>query len=288
MTRAEVARPSPRGSDAPPLPQPGWPARLARALGYNPGVRVRRHQVSLPGPAGVRPLRLAYASDFHAGPTTHPAVQAAACAALASARPDLLLLGGDFICHRPGEVDELAPMLGAVPAPLGRYAVLGNHDRAAAGHIVGRLERAGIEVLINRNVRLPPPFDHVWLCGLDDFWRGRPDAGAALGTADGTRIVLMHQPSGLLDLRGHRFELALCGHTHGGQIALPGGGPIIVPYGPLSRRYCRGHYRLEHGPELLVSVGIGCVILPFRTFADPEILVCEVHAGAGAGDQKTV
>ena len=91
------------------------------------------------------------------------------------------------------------------------------------------LTTAGMDVLINRNVRLPPPFDRVWICGLDDHPGGTPNADAALASAAGVRVVLMHSPSNLLDLGRRRFDLALCGHTHGGQIALPGGIPLVVP-----------------------------------------------------------
>jgi predicted MPP superfamily phosphohydrolase len=84
----------------------------------------------------------------------------------------------------------------------------------------------------------------------------------------------MHAPSGLLDLGEERFDLALCGHTHGGQLALPGGIPIVVPQGPLSRRYARGRFPVGDAGTLVVSVGLGCVVLPLRTFADPEIVIC--------------
>jgi len=254
----------------------GWPVRLARALGIRPEVRTVRHAIDLGADArGTPPLRIAYASDFHAGPTTDASVLRAACAELRAAAPDLLLLGGDFVTGRPTEIDWLADELGSISAPLGRFAVLGNHDIwSDAGYVVDRLEAAGIQVLVNGNVRLSPPFDRVWVCGLDDHWSGRPDADAALKGADGLRVVLMHAPSGLLDLGTERFELAMCGHTHGGQLALPGGVPIVVPQGPLSRRYARGRFRIGEAATLVVSVGLGCVVLPLRTFADPEIVVC--------------
>jgi predicted MPP superfamily phosphohydrolase len=90
----------------------------------------------------------------------------------------------------------------------------------------------------------------------------------------------MHAPSGLLDLGGERFEVALCGHTHGGQIALPGGTPLLVPHGALSRRYARGQFRLAPGQTLVVSVGVGCVVLPLRLFAPPEVVVCRLTASS--------
>jgi predicted MPP superfamily phosphohydrolase len=256
----------------------GWAARLGCALGMPISPRVRRHAVELPdGPPADRPLRIAFASDFHAGPTTHPALLAAACAALHDARPDLLLLGGDFVGADAAAVDALTPLLGQVAAPLGRFAVLGNHDWwSSPGPIVNALTRAGVDVLINRNVRLAPPFDRVWICGLDDHSAGAPDAEAALHGAAGIRVVLMHSPSNLLDLGRRRFDLALCGHTHGGQMALPGGIPLVVAEGLLSRKYSRGRYDLDSGGVLIVSVGLGCTLLPFRTFAHPEIMVCDV------------
>jgi predicted MPP superfamily phosphohydrolase len=254
----------------------GWPVRLARAIGIRPEVRTLHHAVHLGmGSDGMPPLRIAYASDFHAGPTTDASVLRAACANLRAAAADLLLLGGDFVTGRPTELEWLAGELGAIPAPLGRFAVLGNHDRwSDARYVIERLEAAGIRVLMNANVRLAPPFDRVWVCGLDDHWSGRPNAAAAVRGADGVRVVLMHAPSGLLDLGAERFDLALCGHTHGGQLALPGGIPIIVPQGPLSRRYARGRFPIGDGGTLVVSVGLGCVVLPLRTFADPEIVIC--------------
>ena len=108
--------------------------------------------------------------------------------------------------------------------------MLGNHDWLAdPQYIVRRLEEQGIEVLTNRNARLDPPFDQVWICGLDDHWYGRPHADLTFAGAEGARIVLMQSLSGLLDIGEHRFDLALCGHTHGGQIALPGGRPGDPP-----------------------------------------------------------
>jgi len=261
------------------LYQGGWPVRVARALGVRPTVRIVQHTVSLGAAcADMPPLRVAYASDFHAGPTTDRTVLASACERLREASPDLLLLGGDFVTGRSEHIEWLAPEIGRIPARLGRFAVLGNHDRwSGAAPIVEALEGAGITVLLNANVRLPPPFDPVWVCGLDDHGTGWPDAAAAMRGADGTRIVLMHSPSGLLDLGGQRFEVAFCGHTHGGQLALPGGIAVMVPEGKLSRRYARGRFAVGESSTLLVSVGLGCVVLPLRTFADPEVLLCTLH-----------
>jgi predicted MPP superfamily phosphohydrolase len=256
----------------------GWPFRLSRALGLRPTVATTRHDIVVEHGSDATPtLKLAYASDFHAGPTSDPALLRAACQALRAEAPDVLLLGGDFVTLAPEAADSLIDELGTVPAPLGRFAVLGNHDWwSDAQRIVRRLEAAGIQVLINRNLQLEPPFDRISICGIDDHWCGNPDSAAAFAGAEDIRILLMHSPSGLLDLNQERFDLALCGHTHGGQIALPGGRAILVPHGELSRKYSRGRFELAEGGTLIVSVGVGCVLLPFRLFAKPEIVVCRL------------
>jgi uncharacterized protein len=243
-------------------------------------VRVVEYTVELSGAArDSPPLTAAFASDFHAGPTTDPEVLRRACTALRAAQPDVLLLGGDFVSLDLRQIDWLAPLLGSIPAPLGRLAVLGNHDRwNGADHIVGALEAAGIEVLTNRNRRLAPPFDNIWVCGLDDFVSGIPDARTAFAGAQGARVVLMHAPANLLNLRDERFDAAFCGHTHGGQIAWPSGAPITVAPGPLSRAYNRGRFRMGHGGTLVVSVGLGCSTLPLRLNSAPEVIVCRLGA----------
>jgi predicted MPP superfamily phosphohydrolase len=264
----------------------GWPARLSHRLGIRAVPRLVRYTIeihSLPGQAA--PLTLAFASDFHAGLTTDPELLRSACAALEAAKADVLLLGGDFVSLDARQIEWLAPLIGRIPAPLGRFAVLGNHDYwNGADHVARFLERAGVEVLTNRNRRLPPPFQHTWICGIDDFLSGEPDASAAFAGADGTRIVLMHAPANLLNLQGQRFDLAICGHTHGGQIALPGGAPIHVAKGPLSRTYSRGRFLLKDGGTLIVSVGLGCSTVPIRANSDPEVILCTISSASARSE----
>ncbi|HUF26053.1 MAG TPA: metallophosphoesterase [Gemmatimonadaceae bacterium] len=262
----------------------GWGAVLAYGIGLHGSMRVDRFRLALPGRGGTRPpLRLVFASDFHAGPTTDPRLIARACTLIEQERPDLLLLGGDLVSFRAAYVEPLAERLGSLRPPLGTFAVLGNHDLVTdVSSFVERLERRGIEVLVNENVRLAPPFDDVWVCGFDDATRGRPDAERAFAGATGTRIVLAHAPATLAAIGAARFELMLAGHTHGGQVALPGGRPLYLPRGPYNRAYARGRFAVGAGGRatLLVSRGIGCSNLPIRLFADPDILVCELCTGA--------
>lgn len=258
--------------------RPGhWAASLAYALGLQGRLQVTSSTIETGRSARrERPLRVAFASDFHAGATTDSRLLADACEALAALEPDVLLLGGDFVSVRAAYMERLAPLLADIRAPFGKFAVLGNHDlRANRTDVVNALEHAGVALIANLSVPLGGPFDDVTISGLDDPTRGQPRADWSAGEADRTRIVLMHSPDGLHAIGERPFDLAVCGHTHGGQIALPNGKPLVVPSGTLSRRFCRGLFRLgAHGPTLLVSRGVGCSTLPVRMYAAPEVHLC--------------
>lgn len=255
--------------------RPGdWAARAFYAAGLQTGrpIDIDRHLIPI-SHAAARPLRVAFASDFHAGPTTSKKILKAACAALESLDADVLLLGGDFVTVRAADIDDLAPLLAEVHAPLGKFAVLGNHDlRANSTALKKALGRAGVRMLINETVQLPPPYDHVTIAGLDDPIRGSP-RGEILDEASEVRIVLMHAPDGLLAIGDRDFDLALCGHTHGGQISAPGGVMPYLPYGKLSRKYPVGLFRL--GPTgkraMLVSRGVGCSTIPVRVGSPSQV-----------------
>lgn len=251
----------------------GWAAHITYRLGLQGSLRIGRHEFSLGRDADRRPINVAFAVDFHAGSSTDERLLATACDMLERLRPDLLLLGGDFVAFQAHEIRDLARRLRRIKAPLGKFAVLGNHDIAAGTDgVAEQLESAGVKVLRNESVRLPAPHDDVELVGLDDPIFGHPEAPASAGGLH--RLILMHAPDGLLALQSSPFAVALCGHTHGGQVALPGGTPIIVPRGRLSRRYSRGVYDLADGGKLLVSRGVGCAAIPVRLFSPPELHLC--------------
>lgn len=266
--------------------RPGdWAARASRALGLQGRLRQRNTTLSLARRRGdAPPLRIAFASDFHAGATTHDRTLAEACRALAALEPDVLLLGGDFVSVRASYMQRLTPFLAAIHAPLGKFAVLGNHDvRANQTLVAAGLREAGVRLLMNENVRLPAPHDDVWICGLDDPTTGRAVADEALADAAGVRVVLMHSPDGLLELGLREFDIALCGHTHGGQVTTPSGRAILLPNDKLSRQYLAGEFDLPGGHgTMLVSRGVGCSTMPVRLFATPEIHLVRLQGRAAA------
>ena len=265
----------------------GWPSRIARPLGLQGTVRVTGHDVALAaGHPEMPPLRVGFVSDLHAGPGTHPRTIHDALGMLAEFRPDLLLLGGDFVAFHARHLDSVLEPLARVPAPLGKLAVVGNHDLMADDvYILDRLASVGVRTLVNENVRLAPPYERVWVCGLDNTEQGVPDGMRALARAEGVRIVLMHSPDGLTALGEQDFAIAFCGHVHGGQFVLPGGKSLISFKGPLSRRYLYGGVFELGGPGrrvLVVSRGIGQGSLPLRYRADPEGHLCTIRFGIEA------
>lgn len=262
----------------------GWPAVLTRAIGLQGELQVSEHVFRIPrARPDATPLRVAYVSDFHAGPTVHPKLMAGVLAALQTMDADLLLLGGDFISFHARYVNQLIDGLERIEAPLGKYAVLGNHDLLGDDqYIVRRLSDAGVTTLVNANVRLPAPFDDIWICGLDDWDEGEPDAERAFRGVDGTSIVLAHQPDALLTIGDRPFDIAFFGHVHGGQFLRDDRRPIIRHRGPVSKLYMHGgvfHAGANDAP-VLVSRGIGTSTLPARRHADPEVHCCTLASRA--------
>ena len=259
----------------------GWPSWLAKPLGLQGRLHLTTHRLTIANDGSpIPPLRIAFASDLHGGPGTHPATIRSACRLLAESQPQLLLLGGDFVSFHARHVEGVLEAIDQIDAPLGRFAVLGNHDLIADdAWLVRRLETIGVRTLVNENVRLVAPYDRLWLCGLDNTEQGTPDGRRALTGADGVRLILMHSPDGLTALGSASFAVAFTGHVHGGQFMLPGGSSLIGVKGPLSQRYLDGGvFELGNPGQriLLVSRGIGQGSLPMRFRADPEVHVCDL------------
>jgi len=242
-----------------------------------------RHRVDVAGwPAGLTPIRVAFVSDLHAGPTTHPSLFDEAFAQLAAAGADLVLLGGDYVFLHAHYIEEISRRLRGLRAPLGIYAVMGNHDLWADDAAIARaLEQGGARVLVNERVEVA---HGVALFGMDDPWTGTPPPARLFEDDDRARILLVHAPEAMMLLGDQPFDVAICGHTHGGHVALPGAVPILVP-GPLSRRYAHGRHDVGAGRTLIVSRGIGSSEVALRTFADPDIVVVDLGISSSQHDE---
>ena len=259
-----------------------WAARAAWTLGLQSGrpIAVARESIAVPRAADAPTLRIAFAADFHAGATTDERVLRAACDAIDALEPDVLLLGGDFVSVRANDIHVLAPLLATIRAPLGKFGVFGNHDLRANRPVVAEaLREAGVRVLVNETLRLPAPHDDVTIIGFDDPIRGAPN-GELLAGVNGVRVLLMHAPDGLLAAGDEAFDLALCGHTHGGQIVMPGAVVPYLPHGELSRTYPGGRYSVGEGERrtLIVSRGVGCSPVPVRLLCGAEVHLITLSA----------
>jgi predicted MPP superfamily phosphohydrolase len=248
----------------------GWPGRALELIPGGTNVREVRHALDL-GRGGRDPLQLAFASDLHIGPLTSPRLLENAFTALAAFRPDVLVLGGDYVSLEvtAAKAETLRRLVASVPAPT-KLAVLGNHDLWTDETVVERaLVAGGARVLVNGSVQLPAPHEDVAIVGLDEPWSGAPDPERAFaGVTAPVRIAVAHAPEGQPFIAGRGAALMLCGHTHGGQVALPSG-PVVV-HGPLGRKYPSGLHEVG-GLRLYVSRGIGNVDLPLRLYAPPEV-----------------
>lgn len=288
------------------LPRVGVPGRLAhralRLLPLLPGLRwyaahraprrLRLERIALPLsnlPAGLVGLRIGFLSDIHHDRDRPLALLARGVALLRAARPDLVLLGGDYVVGRARGFAPCARLLGELRAPLGVHGILGNHDHwGDPDALTAELTAAGVSVLRNEARRMVAPGGGpFWLVGLDTAFRGQADPVAALANVpDGAfRILLLHEPDSADNLarRGVRAELLLAGHTHGGQVALPPFGPLVLP--PLARRYLRGRYATPAGP-LYVSRGIGALPPFIRLNAAPEVALLTLVPAVGRGGSQ--
>lgn len=262
------------------------------------GLAVRRYRLSPAGwPETGTPLRIAAIADIHACEPWMPARRIAAIVARTNAlKPDITVLLGDYITG-PFPSEPLAPevwggALAKLEAPLGVYAILGNHDWWDDVEGTRRaLSDNGIRVMENdaTTIRRADGGD-FWLAGLGDqlahrLGRGRYEGVhdvegtlAKIGDDGAPAILLAHEPDIFSAVPG-RFSLTLSGHTHGGQVSLPVLGRPVMPSGA-SGRYAYGHYTAGDR-HLVVSGGLGCSSLPVRLGVPPEIVMIEV-GGAGA------
>jgi predicted MPP superfamily phosphohydrolase len=166
---------------------------------------------------------------------------------------------------------------------MGVYAVLGNHDWWFDGKRVREaLESAQIPVLEDRSTEIMRGRCRLRLAGVSDFWEGAHDVEAALRDVPKIEpvIVLTHNPD-IFPAIPPWVALTIAGHTHGGQVYIPGLGRPIVPskYG---QRYALGHI-VEEGRHLFVSPGLGTSILPVRFLVPPEISIVRISGIAASG-----
>ncbi|MGB3330837.1 MAG: metallophosphoesterase [Thermomicrobiales bacterium] len=255
-------------------------AFLARyVFPYRP--RVNHQAFVLPrNHANLAGLRIAFVSDTHVGPTFTSEHLRAIVRDLRREKPDILLLGGDYVSQSPYFIDEIAPVIAdiATTPRFGTWGIVGNHD---VSNVRSRVERmltdAGVDVLVNRAVAVETDRGPLWLVGIDDLLLGRPDLAAAFAgvPADAASICLWHEPDAAERVAPYVPFLMLSGHTHGGQVRLPGLGPLALP--KAGKRYASGRYELGD-MTLFVSNGVGLYRPPVRLGTPPELVMIHLVA----------
>ena len=265
----------------------GWSAWFAPRR-----VRLRRRTLVLPRwPAELTGLRVAVMSDLHTGaPHVDAAKVARLVARINRARPDLVVLLGDYVdptvpFATPVAPDAVAAALGRLRAPRGVVAVLGNHDWVHTGPAMARrLRAAGVTVVENDAVAVD---ERLWVAGVGPEGERVADPAAALARVPGDAAVLLlsHHPDTFVRVPD-RVALTLSGHTHGGQVALPGLGGRQIP-SRFGDRFAAGHV-VERGRHLFVSVGVGTSRFPIRLLAPPEIVVLRLQARRGTRGCKAM
>ncbi len=229
---------------------------------------VEHNTIALPGlPDELCGFTILHITDLHID--LDPAHGPAILELTAPLQYDLCVLTGDFqnaFDATTEAIQLLRPLLDSIRTPA--YAVPGNHDTT---ELICRLEEAGLPFLLNENVSIRHNGATFRLCGIDDpiYFRGHDLAKARKGVEAGqTTLLLSHVPTTADAAAQLGYDIQLSGHTHGGQLCLPGGFPIAKGSTPRSR--VKGPWRAGN-LQGYTSRGVGASHIPARLFCPPEI-----------------
>ncbi len=239
------------------------------------GFLYERHRIgvtraTLPGsgqPIALDGLRVVMLTDLHLSPTVpREDIEVAVQLAMAE-QGDLVILGGDYVSFMDrGYMQPCADLLAPLTAPHGIFAVLGNHDDDV--EMPRLLERQGIEVLKDARTTVTIKHERLDLIGIRFWTRATVDIARLLRGATGTSVLLAHDPRRLQQAAALNIPLMLSGHTHGGQIVLPGIGALAAKKFPVAQGMAR-----RENTTVFVSRGIGTIWVPVRINCPPEIAV---------------
>ena len=239
-------------------------------------IQVVRASVPVSGlPPALDGLRVGLITDLHHSEMVPAADVVRAASLMMAEQPDLIMLGGDYVTW--GDRTYVAPCaeaLAGLRAPFGVFAVLGNHDddRDMPAALVSK----GFEVLRDARTKVTVRGEILSLVGVR-YWtqRGR-DIARVLKGAEGTVMLLAHNPRRLAEAAALDIPLVLSGHTHGGQVVLPVIGAVAARRFPVIAGL--GHQR---NSSIFVSRGVGTVYVPYRLNCPPDVSVLTLRANNG-------
>lgn len=240
-------------------------------------------------PEAFEGFRIVQMSDIHFGPYMNQPELERALRLAQEFRPDLVALTGDFVSHQWHRGNGVEGARNAEPCadvfarctevPI--IAVLGNHDHWNNADIVAAaLRERGIRVLRNQAQALERGSQKLWVAGIDDALEGKADLSRSIATvpsSDAT-ILLAHEPDFADYAATFPIDLQLSGHSHGGQVRVPGIGPIVLP--PMARKYHTGLNRVG-GLQVYTSRGLGVINPPVRLNCPPEVTLITLRKDTG-------
>ncbi|MGL4914067.1 MAG: metallophosphoesterase [Romboutsia sp.] len=195
---------------------------------------------------------------------------------------DIVVFTGDLIDKTSAyeDRDKISSVLSNINAKIGKYAVWGNHDYGGGGHAYYEriMVGSGFKVLKNETVRVPMYNNkYISISGLDEAMFGEPNSKSIIKKINKTdfNLLLLHEPDLISQFNNSNINLALAGHSHGGQVALPFLGAIITP--PIAKEYTKGFYDIDNDMKLYVNSGIGNTRLPYRFMNIPQISVFDIN-----------
>jgi hypothetical protein len=225
-------------------------------------------------------MRIIHVSDIHDGFFFGPSRLRELIASIAEIPKDIIVATGDYVAdlRNSEQVEAFWSLFREMEAPRGVFSVLGNHDHWNFQETALQCLAESGQDLYRKSVCLEHGGERLWLVGASDLW-----AAAASQPIDDLlseipekdcRLVLAHNPDSADTVSTQRVDLFLSGHTHGGQIRIPGLGALVLPVE--NRRYVSGLVRSKRGERVFISQGIGCTGLPLRFAAPPEIPILEL------------
>ena len=242
-------------------------------------LQVTKQDLGVPGwPDKLSGIRVGFITDLHRSGTVSHEMVAAAVSAIMAETPDLIILGGDYVTNRDRRyVQPAAEALAPLSASAGVYAVLGNHDDER--DITAALTAKGFIVLRDSRTQISVRGETVDLAGIR-YWTYRiGDITRVIRGASPNLILIAHTPKRLFEAAALSVPLMLSGHTHGGQIVLPGLGAVAAREFPV----IAGSARREN-TTVFVSRGVGTIYVPVRINCPPEVAVLTLKPLTPLGD----
>jgi len=243
-------------------------------------------------PDNLKNLRIVYFSDIHQGPWFSQDRVNRLISKVNGLSADVVILGGDYANDSYGAI-EFFKNMPDIQARLGVYAVVGNHDRTMPESnlnlLVAEMQNKGVTALVNNVASIKLGKTYLYIAGVDDYYNGYPrvEEVAAQVSQDDFVILAGHTPDLLPEIQdardkngnSHWFDLALFGHTHGGQVNLLGMSPFRKLSPAVGTRYMSG-WMEENRASVLVSNGVGTSHFPVRLFATPQIHLITLKKGS--------